>query len=48
MMNGGSSWIEQPPQRRGLGRFAKGCLILAVFFILLVFSFFAGTYFAAN
>jgi hypothetical protein len=48
MMNGGSSWIEQPPQRRGLGRFAKSCLILAIFFILLVFSFFAGTYFAAR
>jgi len=47
-MNANQSWIEPPPQRRGLGCFAKGCLILAVFFILLGLSFFAGTFFAAR
>ena len=45
-MNGSSSWIEPPPQRHGLGCFAKGCLILAVFFILLGLAFVAGYYFA--
>jgi hypothetical protein len=47
-MNGSSSWIEPPPQRHGVGCFAKGCLILAVFFILLGLSFVAGTYYAAK
>jgi hypothetical protein len=47
-MNGSSSWIEPPPAQRGLGCFAKGCLILAVFFILLALAFVAGTYFAAK
>jgi len=47
-MNGSSSWIEPPPQQRGLGCFAKGCLILVVFFILLGLAFVAGTYFAAK
>jgi len=47
-MNGSSSWIEPPPQQRGLGCFAKGCLILVVFFILLALAFVAGTYFAAK
>jgi hypothetical protein len=47
-MNGSSSWIEPPPQRHGIGCFAKGCLILAVFFILLGLSFVAGTYYAAK
>jgi hypothetical protein len=47
-MNSGSSWIEPPPQQRGLGCFAKGCLILVVFFILLGLAFVAGTYFAAK
>jgi hypothetical protein len=45
-MNGSSSWIEPPPQRHGIGCFAKGCLILVVFFILLGFAFVAGYYFA--
>jgi hypothetical protein len=45
-MNGSSSWIEPPPQRHGLGCFAKGCLILVVFFILLGLAFVAGYYFA--
>lgn len=47
-MNGSSSWIEPPPAQRGLGCFAKGCLILVVFFILLALSFVAGTYYAAR
>src|SRR3989440_6630426 len=47
-MNGSSSWIEPPPAQRGLGCFAKGCLILLVFFILLGLSFVAGTYYAAR
>lgn len=47
-MNGSSSWIEPPPQRHGVGCFAKGCLILVVFFILLALSFVAGTYYAAR
>jgi hypothetical protein len=47
-MNGSSSWIEPPPQRHGVGCFAKGCLILVVFFILLGLSFVAGTYYAAK
>jgi len=47
-MNSTSSWIEPPPAQRGLGCFAKGCLILVVFFILLALAFVAGTYFAAK
>src|SRR5438477_13132594 len=47
-MNGSSSWIEPPPQQRGLGCFAKGCLILVVFFILLGLAFVGGTYYAAK
>lgn len=47
-MNGSSSWIEPPPQHRGLGCFAKGCLILLVFFIMLGLAFVAGTYYASR
>src|SRR2546423_2266405 len=47
-MNGTSSWIEPPPQQHGFGCFAKGCLILVVFFILLALSFVAGTYYATK
>lgn len=47
-MNGSSSWIEPPPAQHGLGCFAKGCLILFVFFILLGLAFMAGTYYAAK
>src|SRR2546423_6040143 len=47
-MNGSSSWIEPPPAQRGLGCFAKGCLILVVFFILLALAFVAGTFYAAK
>jgi hypothetical protein len=42
-----TTWIEPPPpQRKGLGCFAKGCLILVGFIILLGAAFAAGTYFA--
>jgi hypothetical protein len=47
-MNSSSSWIEPPPHQRGLGCFAKGCLILVVFGILLCLSFVAGTYYASR
>src|SRR5260370_8166164 len=47
-MNSTSSWIEPPPAQRGLGCFAKGCLILVVFFILLALAFVAGTFYAAK
>jgi len=47
-MNGSSAWIEPPPPQRGLGCFAKGCLILLIFFILLALAFVAGTYYAAK
>jgi hypothetical protein len=47
-MNGSQSWIEPPPNRHGFGCFAKGCLILLVFCILLALSFVAGTYYATK
>lgn len=47
-MNGSSSWIEPPPHQRGLGCFAKGCLILLVLGFLLCLAFVAGTYYAAK
>jgi hypothetical protein len=40
-MNG---WVEAPPPRRGLGCFARGCLILFVFVIVLAVAGFAGLY----
>jgi hypothetical protein len=44
-----TTWIEPPPpQRKGLGCFAKGCLILIGFVILLGVAFAAGTYFAVR
>ena len=44
-----TTWIEPPPpQRKGLGCFAKGCLILIAFVILLGAAFAAGTYFAVR
>ncbi len=45
-MNSGSSWIEPPPERHGIGCFVKGCLILVIFVICLGLSFVAGYYFA--
>jgi hypothetical protein len=40
-----ASWIEPPP-RRGMGCFGKGCLILGVFFFLLGLAFICGTWIA--
>jgi hypothetical protein len=40
-MNG---WVDAPPPRRGLGCFARGCLILGIFAIVLAFACFAGMY----
>ena len=37
------TWVEAPP-RRGLGCFARGCLILLVFAIVLAIACFAGMY----
>jgi hypothetical protein len=44
------SWIEPPPQRRveGMGCFAKGCLILAIFLAVLVTAFVVGSIFAVR
>jgi len=39
-----NSWVEAPPRRKGLGCFARGCLILLVFAILLAIACFAGMY----
>jgi len=41
-----TSWIEPPPPQRGMGCFAKGCLILVVFVIVLVIAFIGGSYLA--
>ena len=41
-----STWIEAPPPQKGMGCFAKGCLILLIFFILLGCAFIGGTYVA--
>jgi hypothetical protein len=38
------TWVEPPPQRRGLGCFARGCLILLVFAIVLIIACFSGMY----
>lgn len=39
-----NSWVEAPPQRKGLGCFGRGCLILLVFVIVLAIACFAGMY----
>jgi hypothetical protein len=43
-----TSWIEPPPPQKGMGCFAKGCLILIAFFILLGLAFIGGTFFAVR
>jgi hypothetical protein len=40
-MNG---WVEAPPPKRGWGCFARGCLILVVFAVVLGIACFAGMY----
>jgi hypothetical protein len=39
-----NSWIEPPPPQKGMGCFAKGCLTLVVFGLILVAACFAGYY----
>jgi len=41
-----AAWIEPPPPQRGMGCFAKGCLILVIFFIVLGIAFVGGSYLA--
>ncbi|MDQ2824414.1 MAG: hypothetical protein M3R29_03095 [Verrucomicrobiota bacterium] len=43
-----SAWIEPPPAQQGMGCFAKGCLILLVFCILLGLAFIGGTFYAVR
>jgi hypothetical protein len=38
-----NGWIDPPPPQRGIGCFAKGCLILAVFFFFLGLAMIGGT-----
>jgi hypothetical protein len=40
-MNG---WVDAPPPRKGLGCFARGCLVLVVFAVVLGIACFAGMY----
>ena len=40
-MNG---WVDAPPPRKGLGCFARGCLLLVVFAVVLGIACFAGMY----
>jgi len=39
-----NTWVEPPPRRQGLGCFARGCLILLVFRIVLAIACLAGMY----
>jgi hypothetical protein len=39
-----NTWVEAPPRREGLGCFARGCLIVLVFAIVLAIACFAGVY----
>ena len=39
-----NTWVEPPPRSKGLGCFARGCLILLVFAIVLAIACFAGVY----
>ena len=39
-----NTWVEAPPRRKGLGCFARGCLILLVFAIVLAIACVAGMY----
>jgi hypothetical protein len=39
-----NTWVEPPPRRRGLGCFARGCLVLLVFAIVLGIACFAGVF----
>jgi hypothetical protein len=39
-----NTWVEAPPRRKGMGCFARGCLIVLVFAIVLAIACFAGMY----
>jgi len=39
-----NTWVEAPPRRRSLGCFARGCLIVLVFAIVLGIACFAGMF----
>ena len=39
-----NTWVEAPPPKKGLGCFARGCLILLVFAIVLAIACFAGVF----
>jgi hypothetical protein len=39
-----NTWVEPPPRRKGLGCFARGCLTLSIFAIVLAIAGFAGLY----
>jgi hypothetical protein len=39
-----NTWVEAPPRRKGLGCFARGCLTLSIFAIVLAIAGFAGLY----
>ncbi len=39
-----NTWVEAPPRRSGLGCFARGCLVLLVFAIVLGIACFAGMF----
>jgi hypothetical protein len=39
-----NTWVEAPPPRRGLGCFARGCLILVAFAVVLAIACFAGLF----
>jgi hypothetical protein len=43
-----NAWVEPPPPKRGMGCFAKGCLILIVLAILLVVVGIGGTYWSVR
>jgi len=39
-----NTWVEAPPRKQGLGCFARGCLILLVFAIVLAIACFVGVW----
>jgi len=39
-----NTWVEAPPPKQGLGCFARGCLTLLIFAIVLAIAGFAGMY----
>jgi hypothetical protein len=43
-----NAWVEPPPPKRGMGCFAKGCLVLIVLAILLVVVGIGGTYWSVR